>query len=98
MSIGMRHSHCSCKQMQSRIFYPQQFPDCPIGHIPDTAERSQDRGLHVAEECSDTRGLVQILQDHNSWLGHLQDTVPPVVAIVMKTGDWRFAGAKTGGG
>src|SRR5580704_4904828 len=84
--------------MQSRIFYPRQFPDCAICHIADTAERSQDRGLHVAEKCSDTRWLVQILQDYDSWLGHLQDTVPPLLAIMMKTGDWRFTGAKTGGG
>src|SRR5580692_1360161 len=84
--------------MQSRIFYPRQFPDCPIGHIPHTAERSQDRGLHVAKKCSDAGWLIEILQDHNSWLLHLQDTVPPVVAIMMKTRDWRFAGAKTGSG
>src|SRR5271156_719528 len=83
--------------MQSRIFYPRQFPDRPIGHIPDTAERSQDRGLHVAEECSDTRWLIQVLQDYNSWRRHLKDAVPPLVSIVVETRDWRFAGAKTGG-
>src|SRR5579859_972602 len=68
--------------MESHFTHCGQSPNGAVGHVTDAPQRFENRSMNVANEGSETRPPVHVLQHHNARRRHFENAFPPVRAVM----------------
>jgi hypothetical protein len=83
--IRVRNRYTACEQVKTGFLHGWQVANGAIRYTSHAMDCQADTGMDLADECTDSGLMVNILQYHDARFRDGENVLPPIHAIVIAT-------------